>query len=570
MARMVPPAWEDRNGSTAEALIYRKLRDETPEDWFAVHSVGLASHRTKPWAEIDFVVIGPFGILCLEVKGGQVTVADGRWATNGSALKESPFAQAGSAAAALFREIEPHCPALRRAVVAHGVMLPDVTFEEVGAGIDQAIVYDDRDLETPIERYLTRLADHWLEFHGRVDERFRPLSRGDRTTALRYVAPSFDLVPTLRAHVAQTEAELIELTRAQAKILRGLRCEDRALIRGGAGTGKTLLAVEEATFFAGAGDRVLFCCRSEHLARFIAAHVRDPAIDVRSYEGLLTELVNEAGRWDRIPDASEEDIRTLFLPEEAMEAIIELGRDAQYGVLILDEAQDLLLAGALDVFDLLLDGGLAKGRWRVFLDQKQAVFSGVDDEQLDRIRRNTTSQFQLVDNCRNTPQICETTCMLSAVDPDDPLAADGPQVETRFALDRRDAVSAAAAIVKGWVRRSVAPEDIVVVATENGVAERVAQHWPSDAPPLVPWDVNVDRGVRMAVAADFKGLEARAVVVVGVDELHERATLQRMYVACSRARVLLGIVMDEAARDDFNVRAVEYARRNMQLADTGA
>src|SRR5204862_6906949 len=77
VAQMYPPVWEDRNGSPAEALVYRRLREETPDDWFAVHSVGLTSHRDKPWAELDFVVIGPFGVLCLEVKGGRITVKDG-------------------------------------------------------------------------------------------------------------------------------------------------------------------------------------------------------------------------------------------------------------------------------------------------------------------------------------------------------------------------------------------------------------------------------------------------------------------------------------------------------------
>src|SRR3954451_10464228 len=103
---MYPREWEDRNGSLAEALGYRRLRDQTPDDWFAVHSVGLTSHRAKPWAEIDFVVVGPFGVLCLEVKGGRITVQDGRWATNDSPLRESPFSQAGGGAAALHRELK--------------------------------------------------------------------------------------------------------------------------------------------------------------------------------------------------------------------------------------------------------------------------------------------------------------------------------------------------------------------------------------------------------------------------------------------------------------------------------
>src|SRR3954447_1959181 len=189
---MYPREWEDRNGSLAEALVYRRLRDETPDDWFAVHSVGLTSHRDKPWAELDFVVIGPFGVLCLEVKGGRITVEEGRWFTNGTPLAESPFRQAGSATAALHRELEPAVPALRRALVSHGIVLPDVRFTARGPGIEPALVYDDVDLSRPMRRYLERLAEHWLDFHGREHDRFRPLSRAERANVLRLLVPSFD------------------------------------------------------------------------------------------------------------------------------------------------------------------------------------------------------------------------------------------------------------------------------------------------------------------------------------------------------------------------------------------
>ena len=558
---MHPSEWEDRNHSDAEGLIFRKLRDETPDDWVAVHSVGLASHRTKPWAEIDFVVVGPFGVLCLEVKGGRITATDGRWETNGTPLKESPFSQAGGAAAALHRDLDGPFPALRRAVVGHGVVFPDVTFDERGPGIDCTLVYDDGDLTVPISKYLERIAEHWKEFHGRSGERFRPLSRRERTAIAAFLAPSFDLLPTLRARLARSEAQLIELTKTQARVLRGLRDQDRAYIRGGAGTGKTLLAVEEAERFASEGLRVLLCCRSPTLADYIAEHVQADLVDVRDYRRLLEDLVRAGDRERALPDAAEEDLLTVFLPEQAYDAAVDLGRDGEYDVLILDEAQDLMVDTALDVLDVLLGGGLSEGRWRIFLDHKQNVFSAVDRQQFERVRTATTSQYQLVDNCRNTPQINEMTCMLAAVEPDETLAGDGPDVVVRFVLDRAEDVQGVEAVVGGWLRRGVPAEDIVVAATDAEVAERVRRGWARDAARLVTFGEPAAGAVRLTTAAEFKGLESAAVVVVGIRELHERESLRRMYVACSRARVLLGIVIDEGAREDFELRAVEHARR---------
>jgi hypothetical protein len=275
----------------------------------------------------------------------------------------------------------------------------------------------------------------------------------------------------------------------------------------------------------------------------------------------MGELIREAGLEHRLPDAEEEDLLAVFLPEFSLEAILELDREDSYDALVVDEAQDLLVDGALELWELLLADGLADGTWRVFLDHKQNVFSAVDLPQLERLTDAATTRYELVDNCRNTPQISETTCMLSAVDPDDTMASEGPEVEMRFVLDRREEPRVAAAVVGGWLRRGLEPEEIVVVGTDGEVLRRLEDRWPADGPALTSFADPSRDAVGSIEAADFKGLEAAAVVVVGARELHTTETLRRMYVACSRARVLLAVVVDESAREDFNTRAAEYARR---------
>src|SRR3954452_9720856 len=99
---MYPATIADDHGSRAERRIFTKLRDATGPGWSALHSVGLANHTSKPWAEIDFVVVGEGGVFCLEVKGGEIEHRDGDWFTNGNRLKQSPFAQAGGGSAALY------------------------------------------------------------------------------------------------------------------------------------------------------------------------------------------------------------------------------------------------------------------------------------------------------------------------------------------------------------------------------------------------------------------------------------------------------------------------------------
>lgn len=81
MAKMLPSAVRDGTSSPAEHAMFAHMRDELAGDWTVLHSLGLMIHGRKPWAEIDFVLIGPPGVICLEVKGGLVGRRDGIWYT---------------------------------------------------------------------------------------------------------------------------------------------------------------------------------------------------------------------------------------------------------------------------------------------------------------------------------------------------------------------------------------------------------------------------------------------------------------------------------------------------------
>src|SRR2546425_271075 len=140
MARMIPTIISGETESSAERKLFAKIRDELADEWSVLHSLGLALHDRKPWAEIDFVLVGPTGVYCLEVKGGRITRTEGVWTTTDREghtrpLKESPFAQVGSASAALYKFLVERIPALRESITGFGVATPDVQFSVVGPDV---------------------------------------------------------------------------------------------------------------------------------------------------------------------------------------------------------------------------------------------------------------------------------------------------------------------------------------------------------------------------------------------------------------------------------------------------
>jgi len=236
MARMVPerPA---NTASAAEVLVFERIRDKLPGDWIALHSVGLTIHDAKPWAEIDFVLIGPTGVFCLEVKGGIVSREAGVWYTaprhgpnagKRQALKESPFQQVGSASAELFHFLNARLPKMATSVTGYAVAVPDVAWTTQGPDIDVALIYDQADTIRSFGDFMRRVVTRWTEKVGtNWNKTLTVLGRADKQIILNAIRGDFQLVPSLRATADLAEMELVRLTEEQALLFGRLSANPR-------------------------------------------------------------------------------------------------------------------------------------------------------------------------------------------------------------------------------------------------------------------------------------------------------------------------------------------------------
>src|SRR5690606_39135620 len=122
---------------------------------------------------------------------------------------------------------------------------------------------------------------------------------------------------------------------------------------------------------------------------------------------------DRANRMALLAKVSKSDLFSVFYPEQSIEALVDLEELGSIEVLVVDEAQDLLLDSYLDFFDAILDGGLSRGSWRFFLDPHQNIFNVMDVPGLRRVLNHVPAQFRLSVNCRNTQQIAVHTSLLS-------------------------------------------------------------------------------------------------------------------------------------------------------------
>lgn len=569
---MLPPEVDPATPSKAERKLFDRIRVELDDEWTVLHSVGLVGHRRKPWAELDFVLVGPLGVFCLEVKGGRVTRRDGMWVfTDGDDVEhykyEGPFEQVGTGSAALREFLLTSRALAADVIVGWGVATPDIPFTIRGADVDESVVYDEDSGAHPFHAYMRHLADHWSQRLGRA---IRQLDVPARAAIVNAIRGDFDLRPSLRARLRDIRNEIIQLTTEQYAALDGLATNERVLIRGGAGTGKTILAVEEARRQARIGNKTLFLCLNRRLAHFVTGTVRDePNVTVSSFHSLLVDLIRRAGLRDRLPDLEEADLFEVHYPKLAEEALLQLDELGRYDAVIIDEGQDLIRPMYLDVVDGLLAGGLRGGTWRIFLDTNQNLFHGVALEGLQRLKSTGAAEYLLTINCRNTAPIAVNTALLSGAHLAETLKLEGPEVELLWYTDDRDQARKVSRLVRRLLSDHVSPADIVILgrnrfehtAIRSGMDGFRVSELGIDA-----WETN-GSAIGYATIGGFKGLESDVVLLTNVEGFDEATLSADLYVAASRARGYLAVFVHEGARQQFNDRAAEFAHEMSAARD---
>jgi superfamily I DNA/RNA helicase len=313
----------------------------------------------------------------------------------------------------------------------------------------------------------------------------------------------------------------------------------RVVFEGPAGTGKTLLAIEEARRSALRKDRVLFCCFN----RLLGAWLKNEAaplgrqVTTAPFHRYLLELTKTP-----LPPAPTPSFWEDTLPEAALEKVLSAGTDFEpFDVLIVDEAQDLLKVNYVIVLDTLLRGGLANGRWRLFGDfERQSIYgsSGVAIEEALSSYAPGVPRFRLRKNCRNTPRIVSFVGLFAGFEKgySEVLRPDsGIEPEMIYFDEPEDQDRKLVGILGQLFNDGYNGREIVILsprAQGNAATRIVAPPW-SDR--LKPADSSAPGGPRYCTVHAFKGLEAPVIIVTDVKSLGTPADQSIFYTATTRA-----------------------------------
>tara|TARA_B100000131_G_scaffold314738_1_gene352057 strand:- start:1401 stop:3098 length:1698 start_codon:yes stop_codon:yes gene_type:complete len=406
--------WKDSKGRRlySEETCYQSFAN-LPDEWFVIHTTGW-QEKTKNFqadGEVDFILINPSeGIFFCEVKGGEIRIEDGVWyqsdlygenAGEERKLLKTPIEQAVNSKYAILRFLKANLPKSAtdrnnlRKFLGHFIVLPGTKVHDENLGVDapRVICLDSNDLEFVNDKMLA-ISDHYKTktFDELLAKRIVKLlvpTREFESVKTRFVGNDIEIVKQAINHLTET----------QFSVLESLKENKRALIKGTAGTGKTVLATEKTRQLAELGFETLFVCFNKPLSEEIEKKLATYAVTVKTFHQLCLDFIEEANLIREIEDLPKDDeywqqILPLYF-EEAVEKL-----NSKFGAIVVDEGQDFC-EHWFDSLQVALDEDEG-GQFYIFADENQNIF-----ERSNNLEESNLVKFTLSQNIRNTEEIAE-------------------------------------------------------------------------------------------------------------------------------------------------------------------
>ncbi len=576
----IPESCKAEPGKTGELLVYDALA-KLPDDYTVFYNVEwLCRNRGAaydcaypdfideplpsdyPLGEIDFVVLDPgFGWLVLEVKGGRIKLENGTWfsiSVSGAWHRiDDPIRQARRNMYALIHKLK-EMPRFRNRHIysGYGAVLPQVASpqRDFGPAAPLQLFGFAEDLTDP-ERLVQRLRDQWRQrwiknWSGRsCKETPDCLHMTDIEHITRALAPSMELrkVP-MGLNIRRYKQDILKLTEDQFRLLQFLSKTTKALITGGAGTGKTMLAFQKARQLALQGYETLFTCPNKLLADALSFQAGGlDNLTVCHFHQLCYRWGLQAGFKELVdPDGPRQaqlprDYFFQTLPNALLDALKVI--PTRFDAVIVDEGQDMK-PEYWDILQLCMQDPAA-GIFYIFYDQNQSIWEKEENLPFKM------EPFTLVENLRNNRLI--HNLLISFYNRGQYVsrgpAGGGVEYITIDSYENRALEKKLNNLLHGLVsREQVSPSDIAILTGTSKNKSVLAGLEKFGRYPLVDRCQNDPSQIFFSSIRRFRGMERPVIILIELETLVcpesdqennlygiSQASRETLYIGLSRA-----------------------------------
>jgi len=529
--------------NSSEKYVYEKLMTLS-DSWhvYANMQQHILLYERISRGEIDFILTHPyFGIVLIEVKGHGVVCKDGTW-FRGDKKTKDPYTQIedarGNLNQFLFQNIEELKPIIKEEKDMRKIsssihtlvvfpFLPD--FQNIGMKASKSNTLTQTDLDDLSDYFKENIPQKDFGSLKGIQEKFKDV-----------VLPNVNTAP-LRGLTKNLMDQMMASTEEQKIILNAIIDNNsRVAIKGPAGSGKTVLAVEAARQAVEKGEKVLFLCYNQNLSRFLSDLLSDnPLIEVHSLFGLFAKI-----------NINLKDVGTSNLtPSDAAPIIADIMNDnfdkfdTSFDVLIIDEAQDYSSL-FWPTFDLLTENK----KWFLFYDTRQAITHS--DWNLPELSKQSWTTFPLTKYLRSTKEISQK--VLKVYDDEYNASAISGLEPQYIQLKNKgweEGLTALVQILTGlFETEKYHASQVQILIPHSRYLEEVEQT--SYKPNL---KIGAIKEIQIESIHKFKGLESEVVVMIlpSIESLESETTTDirsLIYVGMSRATSLLILIGDQEVK----------------------
>lgn len=389
MAKMYPPDLTLYRHTATEAQLFNAFKSQLSDNISVFFSVSWISYRNeeREQSECDFLIFDPaYGFLTCEVKGGvSLFREEGKWIlkeneTSSRVLNRSPMEQAEESLYYFrdrFRE--------EYRIPFNGISGAIVCFPRYI--VDDPELLGDRPAELVLDAramscIASRIKKAFLVWKNNLGPSvFTP---DQKEKFIKLVQKRIAIAAAAGALIGDKERELASINRVQDNYVYLLSNYKQVFISGGAGTGKTWIAIKFGTILSKSGKKVLVTCFNSELANFIRSKLPFQNVTVLD----IASLIDKDGF-----KLDESNTAALF-------ARYAVSKENTYDAVIVDEAQDCDAGIAAIIRMHLAD---PNGHLYVFYDKTQNLY----ERDFENGFLINNPPFLLRENLRNTASISE-------------------------------------------------------------------------------------------------------------------------------------------------------------------
>jgi hypothetical protein len=516
----------------AEKSFVNVLADGLSDSWSIFTRLDLWTPQ-RPF-EIDVLLMHEkFGFLALEVKGGPVQIKEGEWYRREHHFDPSPMRQSQDAAYKLRDFLRDNSNEMNRVQIPHAVVLPDVV--QIEGNLPTAFEEEMLFLNPAFENI-----EHLVTNCIYASKKKYPLTVKQISEFYRLVLPTVNFVWDPEARRRYSEDAITRISDEQIRALRSLDINDRVLVSGVAGSGKTRLALWWAHQSARAGKNTLLTCYNEPLGQYLQSVSSD-------YKTLTVgPFLTTVSRLPGIPKLQQPlEVEQLdhFWNVDMINHLLEHAdqSETKFDTIVLDEFQDFN-----DEWSGIIEKLLA--------DEYSKILCVADPNQnlYDRgfFMPEGNSPWAMAElrlNCRNTREIAALVRQFGG-GPSVSASPEGEPVRFVTVSDETDFIDAVVTEVRRLISSQGSDISDMVVVTGTSAERNLFHNLETSEFKFCNWEVKSSDSVACETVKRAKGIEANHVIFA---TLNSSVKDNEIYVGISRARTELVIIGNKSLKDRF-------------------